>query len=425
MTASIEELRTRLRAMQANDSAADEPPPIGDEDLTTHAVAADEADTTASAIREVRPRRAPELVDTILDRADEPFTPLRLGADEIARCRPGGTVVVMGPSGGGKSSFVAGLMESHAREQGPALFLSCELPSDEAGARIVGMLTDSSWEDVLLGRVPRHEMERVLDLPRLAFLDRRSATLNALGKALAAEREAHPDAPILVAVDYAQIVPSAQADMRIRVNDIMASLDDIAREHRAVIIVVSQMSRASSRSARAGETLGAATTDGGAESAAIERYASVTLTIGKASEPAEDGSQVVLLSIGKYRMGQGDRVIPMRYEGRSGRWRVDGAARSAAEVRAEAQAEREDSRTNAAALAMVAYAAKSTEPVTRSDLRAAASVSHAVAAAAVRSLLDAGELVEVRQRRPRSSSWLIWSRDRAEAADLPIIGGNQ
>jgi hypothetical protein len=129
---------------------------------------------------------------------------------------------------------------------------------------------------------------------------------------------------VLVAVDYLQIVESDMREERLKVADVIAKIDELARNHRAVVLAISQMSRASSRAARNGEAIGADSTDGGAESAAIERAATVTLSIGASGPEREDGTRAVDLSIGKGRMTGGDRVLPMSYCGRSGRWCLTG-----------------------------------------------------------------------------------------------------
>jgi replicative DNA helicase len=75
-------------------------------------------------------------------------------------------------------------------------------------------------------------------------------------------------------VDYLQIVESDKREERSKVTDVIARIDELARNHRTVVLAISQMSRASSRAARNGEAIGADSMDGGAESAAIERAVS-------------------------------------------------------------------------------------------------------------------------------------------------------
>ena len=156
------------------------------------------------------------------------------------------------------------------------------------GARAIGMQCDASWPgDVLTGKVPRPDMERSLALPRMLVLDRRAATLTALVSAIKTMKTECAGEPVLAVVDYVQIIESQEREARSKVADVIAQIHEIAR-YGVVVIAISQMSRAASRSARSGEAVGADSTDGGAESAAIERAASVTLSIGSAGPDRED-----------------------------------------------------------------------------------------------------------------------------------------
>jgi replicative DNA helicase len=193
------------------------------------------------------------VTDLILKHAREPLVSLKLGCDEIAVIRQGGIVPVMGPTGAGKSSLVAGMLIAH---EGPTVVLSRELPADELAARAIGMQCDASWLDVLTGKVPRHEMERVL-MPRLYVLERKNATLGALEATIQKAQAECPGEQVLVAIDYVQILESTAAEARAKVADILAQIDDLARAYRVVVLAISQMSRAASRAARGGEALGA------------------------------------------------------------------------------------------------------------------------------------------------------------------------
>lgn len=367
--------------------------------------------------------RAPGLVHLILKYAAEPLVPLKLGGDELAVIRAGGIVVVMGPTGAGKSSLVAGMLIAH---DGPTVVLSRELPADELAARAIGIQCDASWLDVLTGKVPRHEMERAL-MPRLYVLDRKDATLGALVAAIEAAQLEYPGQQVLVAIDYVQILESSAHETRAKVADILSQIDDIARGYRVVVLAISQMSRASSRAARNGDALGADSTDGGAESGAIERFATMTLTIGASGPDRDDGTRTVELSIGKGRMTGGDRVLPMSYCGRSGRWRLEGDARSAADVRAERANERDSAMLVAAERAIAVGAAAAGEPVTREQLGAMAVAEMGrcprdTQRQAIARLVASGALVEVQRKQRKARAWLLWTPDRAAAAGIPVVG---
>jgi KaiC/GvpD/RAD55 family RecA-like ATPase len=369
-------------------------------------------------------RRCRDLVSSLMKQAADPSVSLKLGPDTIAEVRPGAIVLLIGASGGGKTSLAATLLVEHAQHVGPAIAMSLELPGEEFTGRVVGIRCDEGWLNVLTGRVAEEHMQAALP-DRLIVIERRDASIDALADAIVDMKREYPGEPILVACDYVQLVPSDEREIRRRVADAMARLDGVARDHRVVMLALSQGSRAASRGLTSGELKGAATTDAGAEAAELERWSTMTLAIGPHAPSEDTDTTIAELNVGKSRMGSGDRVFPMRYCGRSGRWRTAGESRPAAEVRAEQEASRASSARSAAELAMIAAAERAPESLTREELKKAAHTSKAIAQAAVEALLGRGDLVEVRQRKPRSPAWRIWTRARAEAAGVAIVEAGQ
>lgn len=368
------------------------------------------------AVRAPLWKRAPDLVDMIWGRKDDPWISMRLGPDEICRVRLGGTVVVLGGPGSGKSSLVTNIALDHAREVGPAIVLSIELPMDELGARGVGIQTDSSWEDVLRGLVPYDDMKARLDLPRFFVLDREHATIENLIKCVRAAAAEYPGQPIMVAIDYAQLLESKEREVRMRVADAFAQIDRAARSERFVAVALSQMSRAGADAARSGEKIGAESASLGAESAAIERFATITLTIGQKGEPRADGSVSVELSLGKGRMSGGDVVFPASYWGKSGKWRLAGDSQQASAVRETRDVERQEKKQTLIENALIGAAQQATGPVSRDALMAMVHQgSKKQKIAAVTALVARDQLVEVNRHPPRSRSWCVWTLDRQKA----------
>lgn len=363
-----------------------------------------------------------DLVQRIRSRAREPWLSLGLDSGEIVSVRAGSIVTLSGPTGAGKTSLASGIAIRHAAESGTSLVLSRELTADEMAARMIGMQTDQGWADVLKGSLSDDEMLAALP-ERLVIIDRTGATLQELAAELARIRALDPMVAILVIVDYGQIVGANSEDQRARVSATWEGADELARTHRVVVLMLSQMSRANARAARSGERLGADALDGGAESAAIERYSTVVLELGQYSEPDEQGHREVNLSIAKGRMSGGDVVIPMRYHGKTGRWTVVGASKPAAEVRARAAEGRTEDRITAAIDRMVEAAAKASEPMTGEELRRSARCGHDIKALAIQRALAGGELVEVKQRR-NSQHWLLWTRKKALATGVEIVEAN-
>lgn len=370
-----------------------------------------------------------EHVEEIEHHKHDPWIALRLGPESLLSLRAGSMAVLVGGPGSGKSTLAANLLWQHAEEVGVSIMHSVELPGMEFTARLVGLRTDSSWVDVLTGRVPYEEMQRVTALERFAVLERDYATIGNLRRCAEAMRARFPRLPILVAVDYVQILENERAEggpraeERLRIADIVKALDKLARDLGLVIIALSQMSTANDKIARSGEALGA---DGGAELAAetsaFNRYASVGISIGKKSDPFQDGSRTVEVSIGKFRMGAGDRVVPMREWGRSGLWRIDGEAKTAQEVRESRDVERAEKERQALEDQIMGAAQRSTTPLTRKALSDQVRGRQTAKNNAIARLLASGGLVEIAQRGYGSKLWMVWTNTRAEQLGLAVVG---
>jgi hypothetical protein len=178
-------------------------------------------------------------------------------------------------------------------------------------------------------------------------------------------------------------------------------------------LMISQMSRLTSRQARAGELVGKDAADAGAESSAIERSAAITLTIGELGEPDAEGWRDVVLSRGKSRYGGGDTVFTLRQRGSSGATFVK-ASESGQAVREARASRRDDAKKEQAQSAVMAAVRDAAAPVSKAEIRAALGRNRCDCNAAIAVLVASGDLVEVpcsagsRTRYPR-----FWDRDRA------------
>jgi len=282
------------------------------------------------------------------------------------------------------------------------------------------MATDASWADVLRGKVPMTAMADAVPT-RFEVLDRGKTTAVTIAQSIDSLRVRYPRQPVLVVVDYVQLMADDDENMRHNVGRAMRALDAIARDKRCVIIVLSQGSRVSSRELSSGEKLGAETADTGAESAALERWASVTLAIGKPSEPADDGSRTVDLSIGKGRMLGGDSVVPGKFWGRSGKWLALGPAVSAASVREGRKTEGDSRRNRQATLALTQAISSASAPVTATDVITQVGCGRNAGFAVIAALLADGVIVHVGIKSPRSTAWKLWTREKATLNGVRIV----
>lgn len=387
---------------------------------------ANDADATRAGEPRSPPRHhGPDLAALVMERSSLPWIELVVGEDRqaIARARSGQVVVLTAASGAGKSTLAIECCWRHAADVGPALYVSCELDAEEVGARLIGQRCGVSWEAALSGEVPG--ARDVVALPRLVVLEGDDARLEGPRSAtasLAWLRSQYPDEPTLVVIDYVSILPprddGASRDERIRVAGIAEYIRRWAKSVGVVVLAVSQTSRETARKLRAGDITGADTASTGAESAQIERMAAVTIALGKATR-RDDGADAVDLSIGKGRMGQGDRVIPMLFDGRTGSWRVSGPSVPGSDHRASTTAQRKQETMREVGDLIVGYLNRNDAPCSRKTVQAAIRRGRNPVLAAITALLASGEIVEVAGKRT-GGALALWTTERATAAGIAI-----
>jgi hypothetical protein len=358
--------------------------------------------------------RGNQIVRHVESRKSVPFVPLSFDGRELVSVRAGGIALLTGGSGKGKSSLAVSALLDHARRLGPAIFASLELPMDEAGARAVGMVADVSWVEALKGKFgPSTSLPE-----RFNIVERQHVTLDGIVALVAQLMVEYPGEPVMVALDYVQILPSSEREVRRQVAESMRRLDASARSAEFVCIALSQTSRAAARALGSGEKVGAETSDAGAEAAELERWSTITLALG-AAKKRDDKADDVDVSIGKARMlSTGDAVVPMKYDGRTGRWTVEGDARPAEEVRAERDQERTNERASGLVLLIRSVLESSARPLSRGEVAKTLEKRKAdVAAAVVEAIKDpATGIVEVNFT--SGGSRPLWTRDKAQAAGM-------
>lgn len=360
-----------------------------DEPAISHPVITPAEITTEPPSRKAR--RARDVVADIWARKDEPLVEISLAGSSLLTLRAGGILLLIGGTGRGKSTLAIQMLVEHAKQHGClSLAWTLELPDEEWVARGVGSRCASSWLDVLTGKVGPDRMVECLP-EGLYIIDRSIPSIRDLEAEVAALRAESPHARILMAVDYVQLVQlgDPSKDVRIRIGDVMRELDAIARTHRAVIIALSQGSRASSRSLSSGERVGAETTDAGAESADLERWASATVAIGVLGEPQEGGQQHAELSIGKLRTGRGDLVFKALADLRIGRWELLDEGNTSSSVRNERGKKKQDDARDR----VLGHLVQSGQPVFTRDLANVLGIRKQLVTDALRELHSEG-LVE-------------------------------
>ena len=150
---------------------------------------------------------------------------------------PDRLVVLVGPTGRGKTAFAVQAAEAVAASGTPVLYASAELGPDELLARLLAVRASARvpWRSVLYGIVDHGEVNdagRILasEAPGLYLWAPRAR--NRTGEALqgmaAAVAELHGAAPLVV-VDYVQRFAPTGADRRGEVADLSGELRDLAR----------------------------------------------------------------------------------------------------------------------------------------------------------------------------------------------------
>lgn len=262
----------------------------------------------------------------------------------------------------------------------------------------------------------------MLALPRLGLLDGEKTKLADVELAIRELQRRYPGQPIMMAVDYVQIMAAEQGprDLRQQISSVVESLRQLVARHEVVGLMISQMSRSSSRQVRAGELVGKDAADTGAESAAIERSAAITLTIGQLGESDADGWRDVMLSRGKGRYGGGDTVFTLRQRGASGTTFVK--SEESGHVVREARANRREvAKKQQVQQAVLDSLRSATCALSKAEIRSALGKNRGDCNAAIDALVARGELVEVPSgpEHPRARYPRYQVRDRTNGEPWP------
>lgn len=365
------------------------------------------------------------LAAEIATEATRPWVSLRVGAgagQELEAIPVGAVAFILGAPGSGKSSLAVEIAIHHARDVGPVVFISREMKRTHTAARFASNCRGLVWADVLRGRADHDAVCQALaEFSDVAIIDRDDANLEVATRWIRGWRARGDARPILVIADYVQILDGHDdtREERARVGQIVEGLRQWADRNDVLAVGLSQMSRAAARALLSGETVGADTAAGGAESAQIERAAHVVMAIGEVVR-RDDGYTDASLSIGKARLGESDRVVPVRFHGASGRYQITGAAVTGATHKATRGAAKSAAKVQAAGLAVKGVLADATGPMSRNDLRKMTGLNRDDVYNAIATLIDAGELVEVATKR-KGGAWPVWTAARAAAASLPTV----
>ena len=277
----------------------------------------------------------------MLDRACGHERPLRLPWPEVNEALSGGLWpglhVLVGNTGSGKSQWALqvalfGVCDGRGRKRSnvPVLYLGLELGHTDLVARLLGLITYQRWSDLYLGKneaLIRAAMRHGAGLPDLPFHLEVASPMGwdyaTLYNSVKAMRHRYPNGPLLVVLDYLQLVAGEGRDLRERIGRASYQARAAARDFDSTVLLLSSTARENyaSLSGEDGQGLGEGSTARfvglGKEAGEIEYAADSVLVL--AAQPFKDEEprptrRKVFLAIAKIRAGQ-PSWVEMEFDG--------------------------------------------------------------------------------------------------------------
>lgn len=198
-------------------------------------------------------------IDRATARRDGTERPIAVAHPERCECLGGGLWeglhFVISGTGAGKSQLVIEDL-LHAAKQGvPCLYIGLELDGFQVALRFLAEESRVPWSRLYKGTASEKQVElatgaigTVEGLPIYAdFAGPAGWPMYRLRLAVEAMRKAHPEGPILVVLDYLQLVAAAQGDRRTELRERIGQAAYLGRalavEYHAAIVLVSSTAR--------------------------------------------------------------------------------------------------------------------------------------------------------------------------------------
>ena len=188
---------------------------------------------------------------------EETPVPLPFGslADKLNGGLWPGVHFLVGGTGSGKTQLALQCCLHAASAGVPALYVGLELDHEEVVTRVVGLLSGERWSRLLYAKAPMAVIGKAFDrasdvlaqVPlRLESCDAMRWTSEDLLGRVADMRAVHPTGPLLVVVDYLQVLqspPGERQDLRERIGRASYAARNAARKHDAAVLVLSSTAR--------------------------------------------------------------------------------------------------------------------------------------------------------------------------------------
>jgi replicative DNA helicase len=201
-----------------------------------------------------------EAFDRMDARAEGREKPIATPWDDFNTQLPGGGFfpgchVLVGGTGSGRSALALQLSLHAARHGAAVAYVGLELDDMQIVLRLAGDATGVGWSKLYTGQALPSERDKartaqgeLAELPiYLAFGDAMGWAATKMQSTAAEMRKAHPDAPLLIVLDFLQLVgpelDAGRQDLRERIGRAAYVARDVARRFGACVLLVSSVAR--------------------------------------------------------------------------------------------------------------------------------------------------------------------------------------
>jgi replicative DNA helicase len=230
--------------------------------------------------------------------------------DAVGRGLLPGLHVLVGNTGTGKSQFAVQVALHASMLGAPVLYVALETGTFELACRAMAHVGKARWSDLYLGRLGANERRRVKEVvgkvPAPPFYVEGNPgewDVSKLGPAVAAIRAAHPqtDSPALVVVDYLQIVPGQDRELREKITSAARAMQRLTMGQNVAVLALSSTARSNYAKLQGEDEFGkgnaARFVGSGKESGEVEYAAHTVMVLGR----NEDEKDTVHVAVAKAR----------------------------------------------------------------------------------------------------------------------------
>lgn len=244
-----------------------------------------------------------------------------------------GCYVLVGNTGTGRTQFAVEAALHAARAGVPSLYVALELGEVDLVARLLGLETGTPWSKVYRGEIGSTDLDaahkasaRLAGLPLyFDFGDPGGWDYSRIAAGTDAVRAAaglDDTKPVLVVLDFLQLVSGEERELRERIGRAAYAARDVARKRNAAVLLVSSTARENYKDLDASLDVHnlppcASLVGKGKESGEVEYAADAVLVLVREPWPGDEppkGGTVVHLAVAKQRAGR-PKWTHLRFDG--------------------------------------------------------------------------------------------------------------